>query len=38
MGSACNTYGEKEVHRGFWWRNPRKGNYFEDPDVDGRMI
>jgi hypothetical protein len=39
MGRACSTYGEKiEVHTGFWWGNPRKGDHLGDPGVDGRII
>jgi len=30
--------GKKEVHKGFWWGNLRERNYFEDPDIDGRVI
>jgi hypothetical protein len=37
MGRACSTYGG-EVHIGFWWRNPREEDCFEDRGVDGRII
>jgi len=26
------------VYTGFWWRNLRKIDHLEDPDVDGRII
>jgi hypothetical protein len=27
-----------EVYTGFWWRNLRERDHFEDPGVDGRII
>ena len=36
-GLACRTYRWKERSYGFWWGNLR-GNYLEDPGVDGRII
>jgi len=30
--------GKGELHRGFWWGNPRESDHFEDPGVDGRII
>jgi hypothetical protein len=38
MGEACSTYGGKEVHTGFWWRDLREGDHLGDPGVDGRII
>jgi hypothetical protein len=33
------TYGEeKVVPTGFWWRNLRETDYFDDLGVDGRII
>jgi hypothetical protein len=26
------------VHTGFWWGDPREGDHFGDPGVDGRII
>jgi hypothetical protein len=26
------------VHTGFWWRNLRERDHFEDPGVDGRIV
>jgi hypothetical protein len=37
MGGTCNTYGEREVYRGFWWGDLRKGDHLGDPGVDGRI-
>jgi hypothetical protein len=30
--------GREEVCTGFWWANPKKGDYWGDPVVDGRII
>ena len=30
--------GRGEVYTGFWWGNLRERDYFEDPDVHGRII
>jgi hypothetical protein len=30
--------GEKKVHTGFWWGDPREGDHLEDPGVDGNII
>jgi len=30
--------GRGEANTGFWWRNLRKRDHLEDPDVDGRII
>jgi hypothetical protein len=30
--------GRGDVHTGFWWGNLRKGDYFENLGVDGRII
>jgi hypothetical protein len=38
MGGACNTYGEREVHTGFWWRDVWDGDHLGEPGVDGRII
>jgi hypothetical protein len=38
MGGACSTYGESEVHTGFWWGDLREGDHLRDPGVDGRII
>jgi hypothetical protein len=27
--------GERRVHTGFWWGNPRERDHLEDPGVDG---
>jgi hypothetical protein len=26
------------LHKGFWWRNLREGDYLEDRGVDGRIL
>jgi hypothetical protein len=26
------------VYTGFWWGDPREGDHFENPGVDGRII
>jgi hypothetical protein len=33
---AC--VGRVVVCTGFWWRNPKERNHFEDPGIDGRII
>jgi hypothetical protein len=30
--------GQREVHTGFWWRDPREGDHLGDPGLDGRII
>ena len=30
--------GGGEVHTGFWWGNPKKGDHLEDLDVDVRVV
>jgi hypothetical protein len=30
--------GRERAYTGFWWRNLREGDDFEDPGVDGRII
>jgi hypothetical protein len=30
--------GKREVHKGFWWGDLRKGNHLRDPKVGGRII
>jgi len=30
--------GQGEVHRGFWWENPRERDHLEVPDMGGRII
>ena len=32
------VWGRVEVCTGFWWGNPREGDQWGDPDVDGRII
>jgi hypothetical protein len=29
MGGACDMYGDRDVHRGFWWGYLREGNHLE---------
>jgi hypothetical protein len=38
IGVARSTYGEKQVHSGFWWGNLRETDNSEDLDVDGKII
>jgi hypothetical protein len=38
MGGACSTYGEREVHTGYWWGDLREGDHMRDSGVDGRII
>jgi len=38
MGGACSTYGDKEVHTGFWWGDLREGDHFEDSGIGSRII
>jgi len=38
MGGASSTYGRGEMYTKFWWKNLRKRDHPEDPDVDGRNI
>jgi hypothetical protein len=38
MGGTCSTYGEKEGHTGFWWRDLREGDHLGDPGVDESII
>jgi hypothetical protein len=33
-----NVWGKDVVHTGFWWGNLSKGDHFEDPGTDGRII
>jgi hypothetical protein len=30
--------GNRAVHTGFWWGDPREGDHLADPGVDGRII
>jgi hypothetical protein len=30
--------GKREVHTEFWWGDPREGDHFGDPEIDGRII
>jgi hypothetical protein len=32
------VWGRGEVCTGFWWGSLREGDYWGDPDVDGRII
>jgi hypothetical protein len=36
-GHVART-GREKVYTGFWWRNLRETDYFEDPGVDGKII
>jgi hypothetical protein len=38
MGGACSTYGERDVHRGFWWGDLREDDHLGNPGVDGKII
>jgi hypothetical protein len=38
MQGMYQLWGRGEVHRGFWWRNLREGDPFEDPGINGRII
>jgi hypothetical protein len=38
MGGACSTYGEEELHRGFWWGNLWKREHLEDSGGDWMII
>jgi hypothetical protein len=31
MGGPCSTYGEREMHTGFWWGDLREGDDFGRP-------
>jgi len=33
-----HVWGAGEVHTGFWWRNPREKDIFEEVGVNGRVI
>jgi hypothetical protein len=32
------VWGRREVHRGFWWGDPREGDHLGDTGIDGRII
>jgi hypothetical protein len=34
----CHVRGTGEVHTGFWWGDPRKGDHLEDLALDGTII
>jgi hypothetical protein len=39
MGGTCSAYvGRGEVCTGFWWGNPREGDHWGYPGIDGRII
>jgi len=38
MGGALVLMGERSVDTGFWCRNPRERDHFENLGVDGRVI
>jgi hypothetical protein len=38
MGGACSTYWGEKVYTGFWWRNQKERDHFEDPGVNERII
>jgi hypothetical protein len=38
MGWARSTYGARELHTGFLWRNLRGRDHLEDQSVDGTII
>jgi hypothetical protein len=35
---ACDIYGEKRMHTGFSWGNPKERDHLEDLSIDGRVI
>jgi hypothetical protein len=37
MSEMCSRQGAEEVHRLFWWKDPRE-DHLEDPGVDGKII
>jgi len=38
MSGSCSAYGGEGAYTGFWWGNLKKGDHFEDPGVDGKII
>jgi hypothetical protein len=37
MGRACSKYVEGEMHKRFYWGNPKEGDHLEDSGADGRI-
>jgi hypothetical protein len=38
LGRACSTHGVRGIRIGFWSESEKKRNYYENLDVDGRLI
>jgi hypothetical protein len=34
----CLLWERREVHTGFWWRNPRERGHFEDIEIERNVI
>jgi hypothetical protein len=34
MDRACDMYGRREMHKGFWWGNLKKRDHLEDLGIN----